>query len=159
LAFKFFDLYAVLEKIGKVAYKLDLPATSSVHPVFHVSQLKKAVGSNIQVTDYLPSQVPEKILQLRLIDHGVKSMIQVLVKWSSLPVSLATWEDMEVLRQRFQVLQLGDKPVLQEVKMLGTGYRWREMKAPVLSVKKLKKETLAQWAVVWACVTVCLTGV
>jgi hypothetical protein len=106
LAFKFFVPYAVLEKIGKVAYKLDLPATSSVHSVFHVSQMKKAVGSNVQVTDSLPSeltefQVPEKILQWRLINRGIKFVIQVLVKWSSLLVFLATWEDMEALRQRF----------------------------------------------------------
>jgi hypothetical protein len=89
-----------------VAYKLDLSATSSVHPVFHVSQLKKAVGNNIQVSDSLPFeltefQVPEKILQQHLINRGIKYVIQVLVKWLSLPVSLATWEDMEALRQYF----------------------------------------------------------
>jgi hypothetical protein len=85
LAFKFFGPYTVLQRVGSVAYKLDLPASSSVHPVFHVSQLKKAVGSNIQVTPTIPSeltefQVPEKILKRRLVSRGVKSVIQVLVK-------------------------------------------------------------------------------
>jgi hypothetical protein len=28
-------------------------------------------------------------------------VLQVLVKWSSLPESLATWEDLEALKQRF----------------------------------------------------------
>jgi hypothetical protein len=42
--------------------------------------------------------------------------------------------------------------------MSGIGYQWQEMKTPVLRDKELKKETPAQWAVVWVCALVCLTG-
>ena len=39
----------MLEKIGTMAYKLELPSSSRVHPVFHVSCLKKFIGNKIQI--------------------------------------------------------------------------------------------------------------
>ena len=37
--------YKILQRICKVAYELKLPSElASVHPVFHVSMLKKCIG-------------------------------------------------------------------------------------------------------------------
>lgn len=106
LSFKFFGPFRILARVGNVAYKLELPQSSSIHPVVHVSQLKRALGPPSSVTP-LPSDqalqlsIPEKIIQQRTVLRGTSSFVQGLVKWSLLPAALATWEDLEALRQQF----------------------------------------------------------
>jgi hypothetical protein len=51
---KYYGPYKVLQKIGTMAYKLELPASSQVHPVFHVSCLKKVIGDKIPVQTIFP---------------------------------------------------------------------------------------------------------
>ena len=53
MAPKFYGPYKVLQKIGSVAYKLELPP-SHVHPILHVSCLKKFIGTNIRAQTILP---------------------------------------------------------------------------------------------------------
>ena len=105
LAFKFFGPFRIIERIGSVAYRLELPASSSIHPVFHVSQLKKAVGGQHVVEKNLPPSIrwsiPERILQRRSVFKGAVPVRQGLIKWSQLPSSLSTWEDLDYLRQQF----------------------------------------------------------
>jgi hypothetical protein len=51
---KYYGPYKVLQKIGAMAYKLELLASSRVHPVFHVSCLKRVMGDKILVQTLLP---------------------------------------------------------------------------------------------------------
>lgn len=101
LAFRFFGPFKIIQRIGVVAYKLELPRSSQIHPVFHVSQLKRAVPTNTVIAS-LPSalnglQVPEAILQRRVITTSSGVRPQVLIKWSNSPVALSTWEDFEAI--------------------------------------------------------------
>lgn len=51
---RFYGPYQILERMGEVAYKLDLPASFNLHPIFHVSLLKKHVGQHISPLTTLP---------------------------------------------------------------------------------------------------------
>jgi hypothetical protein len=54
LAPKFYGPYEIIKCIGFVSYKLALLSTSKIHPIFHVSCLKKVVDQNCRVQTILP---------------------------------------------------------------------------------------------------------
>jgi hypothetical protein len=49
LSSNYYGSYKVLQNIGTMAYKLELSVFSQVHPIFHVSCLKKVIGDKIPV--------------------------------------------------------------------------------------------------------------
>ncbi|KAI0497203.1 hypothetical protein KFK09_020425 [Dendrobium nobile] len=44
LSLRYFGPYEILDKIGEVTYRSKLPPSATIHQLFHVSELKKAIG-------------------------------------------------------------------------------------------------------------------
>lgn len=109
LAFRYFGPFQVLQRVSEVAYKLALPEHAKIHPVVHVSQLRAAVPPSTTIMpelptldeDLLPLQVPEAILQRRVVQRRTRQAEQALVHWSGFPTSLASREDVIPLKARF----------------------------------------------------------
>ena len=117
LASRFYGPYPVLQKLGAVAYKLQLPDGARIHPVFHVSLLKKYVGDSAMPSTELQPVTddgvvvlePHKILDTRWVKQGNKFEADYLVQWKHLPVEDATWEPYHSLQERFPSMDLADK--------------------------------------------------
>ena len=65
LAPKFYGPYTVLKRVGQVAYQLALPSQLKLHPVFHVSCLKKVIGTRCQLQTNLPELAEEGSIWLQ----------------------------------------------------------------------------------------------
>nr|GEW68350.1 hypothetical protein [Tanacetum cinerariifolium]GEW92870.1 hypothetical protein [Tanacetum cinerariifolium] len=94
-----------------VAYRLRLPLTSSIHPVFYVSQLKRVVGDHQVVCDLPDGLVTESLLVPAevcglCLNAGCH---EVLIAWKDMPESEATWEGFEEMRGQFPDFHLEDK--------------------------------------------------
>jgi hypothetical protein len=109
LGFKFFGPYLILQKIGKVAYKLQLPPTARIHPVVHVSQLKKAVKPIDEVSTSIPIALmrmhvqvqPQTIVGERMVRRGNKMIPQVQLQWSGLSSNCTSWESLFLMVNQF----------------------------------------------------------
>jgi hypothetical protein len=107
LAPKFYGPYTVLKHVGQVSYQLALPSHSKVHPVFHVSCLKKVIGCRCQIQTNLPELVeegsiwlqPESIFDQREHLLCQRTIKEVLVQWKDTTPADATWEPITILQQ------------------------------------------------------------
>ena len=102
LSRRFYGPFKIVERMSPVAYKLELPEHSRIHPVFHCSLLKPFVGlADAVIAEKLPSEVvdnqplttPLAILGQKMVptDQGPKRM--VLVQWQGLHPDETSWEE------------------------------------------------------------------
>ncbi|GJX85258.1 ty3-gypsy retrotransposon protein [Tanacetum coccineum] len=92
LAKRYYRPYKVEARVGKVAYRLTLPASSKIHPIFHVSILKAFFVA-------LRNGRPDE---------------QILVQWIGESPEEATWEWLTEFRAAYPTYNLEDKVVFEE---------------------------------------------
>jgi hypothetical protein len=89
--------FSILEKVGTRSYRLDLPKTMKVHPVFHVSLLERFRP------DPIPGRVPKPLPPLivageeeyeveSILDSKVqRGSLQYYIHWKGYPISERSW--------------------------------------------------------------------
>ncbi|KAD4585741.1 hypothetical protein E3N88_23342 [Mikania micrantha] len=89
---RYVGLFKILEWIGKVAYKLELPPElSNVHPTFHVSNLRKCLADQ-------DLQVPLDDIRIDDIMHFIERPVEIMdrevkkLKRSRIPIVKVRWE-------------------------------------------------------------------
>uniref|UniRef100_A0ACD5Z5E3 Uncharacterized protein n=1 Tax=Avena sativa TaxID=4498 RepID=A0ACD5Z5E3_AVESA len=106
---KFYGPFRIISKIKNVAYKLQFPDDVNIHPVFHVSQLKRHLGPSAIPNPHLPLVDPHGniktdpilVLQTRQVPRNNIAVVQWLVQWDNLPPEDATWEDANFMKNSF----------------------------------------------------------
>jgi len=111
LAPRYVGPFKVLKRCGEVAYQLELPENlSSVHDVFHVSQLKKCLRvpeeqiplEELAVKDDLTyEEFPIKILDMAEKVTRSRTIRMCKVQWNRYSEAEATWEREDDLRKTY----------------------------------------------------------
>ena len=110
---RFYGHYQVLSKVGIVAYELKLPNSAHIHPVFHVSLLKRKLGRHVVPNPTLPlvnnegilHMEPITVLNRRTIKHNNIAVVQWLVQWFRTFPKDATWIDYDEFHSKFPDFQ------------------------------------------------------
>ncbi|KAJ9547046.1 hypothetical protein OSB04_019589 [Centaurea solstitialis] len=108
---RFVGPFEVIERIGPVAYRLDLPIElSSIHDTFHVSNLKKCLSEETVVLPLEEIQIDEQLRvseePIEILDREIKQLRRsripiVKVKWNSRHGPEFTWEREAFMKSKY----------------------------------------------------------
>ncbi|WMV33659.1 hypothetical protein MTR67_027044 [Solanum verrucosum] len=114
LSLRYIGPYRISKSIGNVAYELELPQKlAAVHPVFHISMLKKCMGDpsliipteDIGIIDNLSyEEIHVQILDLQVRKLRTKEVASVKVLWRNQFVEEATWKAKKDMKKRYPCL-------------------------------------------------------
>ena len=108
LDFKFIGPFKVKDRVGTQVYRLELPHTIKVHPVFHVSLLEPCKGSNYPNKHPPPEVIgdeEEYEVEEILDSHRQRGYVQYLLKWKGYPNCDNQWEPPANLGNAEDILQ------------------------------------------------------
>jgi hypothetical protein len=101
LAAHYCGMFEILERIGPIAYMISLPASMSIHNVFHVSLLKKYIPDVNHVINWNVIQVKQEgtfqVHMVRIMDWKIKHLQNqdiglINFQWTWYSPEDATWE-------------------------------------------------------------------
>ena len=111
LAPRFVGPFKILERIGKVAYRLDLPQElANVHPTFHVSNLKKCLADENLFVPLDDIHIDESMhfveKPVEIMDREVKQLKRsripiVKIRWESKRGPEFTWEREDQMKTKY----------------------------------------------------------
>ncbi|XP_055826393.1 uncharacterized protein LOC129894771 [Solanum dulcamara] len=103
--------FEILKRVREVAYKLDIPpGLSGVHPVFHVSMLKKYNGAGDYIIrwnsvlldeNFSYEEEPVTILDREVLKLRSREITSMKVQWKNRLVEESTWETKADMRGRY----------------------------------------------------------
>lgn len=105
----YYGPYQITKIIGSVAYKVALPESAKIHPVFHSSLLKPYHDPSQSEQPLPPTAIEGKptIQQITILDHKWDSSDStkrlVLVQWLGLQPEDSTWEDWTELQANYHL--------------------------------------------------------
>ncbi|XP_021984943.1 uncharacterized protein LOC110880801 [Helianthus annuus] len=111
---RFIGPFTVIERVGKVAYRLDLAEElSRIHSTFHVSHLRKCLADETTYIHYDDIEVDDRlnyvVKPVAILDRKVKTLRnkeinQVKVKWEHKKGADTTWESEEEMQRLYPTL-------------------------------------------------------
>ena len=117
LSSRYIGPYRIVERIGEVAYRLELPSDlDCIHDVFHVSMLRQYIPDPSHVLIEQPVEIQENLTYekepVQILDRREqvlrnKTIPLVKVLWRSHTIEEATWEPEAQMRHQYPHLFSG----------------------------------------------------
>ncbi|XP_071909748.1 uncharacterized protein [Coffea arabica] len=111
---RFVGPFPILQRVGKVAYRLELPSSlSRIHDVFHVSMLKRyypdpahvVQPEEIEIDEALTyEEKPVQVLDRKVKELRNKQIPLVKILWKNHGVEEATWEMESEMKTKYPEL-------------------------------------------------------
>jgi hypothetical protein len=121
---RYFGPYQILQCVGTVAYRVQVPANARLHDVFHVGLLKPYHGDPPEALPALPSTMhgraclePEKLLKARVC----RGIHELLVQWKGAAAVEASWMPLADFQKTYPDHQLEDELTRKGGKEMSVG--------------------------------------